>query len=158
MSNWVTKYFLPFLVIALVAAIYFDSSSVEKIDLDTSYSEPVATAPIQRQPASRPPLTRESRASASVTKSRLAIGERYNTLKELELDLQAAGFVRTGYFGKFWPASVADIATGRDEIKFVRQNGTPHHYKGFGGYNMKMVRLWSGNKETIVVFRSEEKR
>ena len=158
MTNWVTKYFLPFLVIALIVALYFDSSSVEKIDLDSSYREPVAVAPIQPRTASRPPLTREPQASASVTKSRLAIGERYNSLKDLEADLRAQGFVRTGYFGKFWPASVADIATGRNEIKFVRQNGTPHHYKGFDGYNMKMVRLWRGNKETIVVFRSEEKR
>ena len=158
MTNWVTKYFLPFLVIALIAALFFDSSSVEKVDLDSSYNEPVAVAPIQPRTASRPPLTREPKASAPVTKSRLAIGERYNSLKDLEADLRAQGFVRTGYFGKFWPASVADIATGRDGIKFVRQDGTPHHYKGFDGYNMKMVRLWRGNKETIVVFRSEEKR
>jgi len=158
MSHWVTKYFLPFLVIALIAAIYFDSSSVEKIDLDSSYSGPVAVAPIQRHPAARPPLTPKPQASASVTRSRLAIGERYNSLKELDADLKAAGFVRVGTFGKFWPASVADIATGRNEIKFVRQNGTPHHYKQFAGYDMKMVRLWRGNKETIVVFRSEEKR
>ena len=158
MTNWVTKYFLPFLVIALIVALYFDSSSVEKVDLDASYSEPVAVAPRQPQADSRPPLTRAPQASAAVTRSRLAIGERYNTLAELEQDLQAAGFVRVGTFGEFWPASVADIATGRDEIKFVRQNGTPHHYKKFAGYDMKMVRLWSGNKETIVVFRSEEKR
>jgi hypothetical protein len=130
MSNWVTKYVLPFLVIALIVALYFDSSSVEKLDLDSSYREPVAVAPIQPRTASRPPLTREPQASASVTKSRLAIGERYNSLKDLEADLRAQGFVRIGYFGKFWPASVADIATGRNEIKFVRQNGTPHHYKG----------------------------
>ena len=158
MTNWVTKYFLPFLVIALIVTLYFDSSSVEKVDLDSSYNEPVAVAPIQPQTASRSPLTREPQASASVTKSRLAIGERYNSLKELELDLQAQGFVRVGYFGKFWPASVAEIATGRNEIKFAKQDGTPHHYKEFDGYNMKMVRLWRGNKETIVVFRSEEKR
>lgn len=158
MTNWVTKYFLPFLVIALIVALYFDSSSVEKVDLDSSYNEPVAVAPIQPRTASRPPLTREPQASAPVTKSRLAIGERYNSLKDLEADLRAQGFIRTGYFGKFWPASVADIATGRNEIKFVRQDRTPHHYKGFDGYNMKMVRLWRGNKETIVVFRSEEKR
>jgi hypothetical protein len=158
MSNWVTKYFLPFLVIALIVALYFDSSSVEKIDLDVSYSESVAVAPIQPRTASRPQSTRESKASTPVTKSRLARGERYNSLKDLEADLRAQGFVRTGYFGKFWPASVADIATGRNEIKFVRQNGTPHHYKGFDGYNMKMVRLWRGRKETIVVFRSVEKR
>jgi len=158
MSSWVTKYFLPVIVIALIAAIYFDSISVERVTLDSSYSESVAVAPIQRQTTSRPPLTRDPQASAAVTRSRLAIGERYNTLEELELDLQAAGFVRTGTFGEFWPASVADIATGRDEIKFVRQDGTPQHYKEFAGYDMKMVRLWSGNKETIVVFRSEEKR
>jgi hypothetical protein len=158
MTNWVTKYFLPFLVIALIVALYFDSSSVEKVDLDSSYIEPVAVAPIQPRTASRPPLTREPQASAPVTKSRLAIGERYNSLKDLEADLRAQGFIRTGYFGKFWPASVAEIASGRNEIKFVRQDRTPHHYKGFDGYNMKMVRLWRGNKETIVVFRSEEKR
>ena len=158
MNKLITKYFLPFLIIALIAAIYFDSSSVEKIDLDSRYSEPVAVAPIQPQTASRPPLTRERQASASVTKSRLAIGERYNSLKELEADLQAQGFIRTGYFGKFWPASVAEIGTGRNEIKFARQDGTPHHYKKFDGYNMKMVRLWRGRKETIVVFRSVEKR
>jgi hypothetical protein len=158
MTNWVTKYFLPFLVIALIVALYFDSSSVEKVDLDSSYNEPVAVAPIQPRTASRPPLTREPQASAPVTKSRLAIGERYNSLKDLEADLRAQGFIRTGYFGKFWPASVAEIASGRNEIKFVRQDRTPHHYKGFDGYNMKMVRLWRGNKETIVVFRSEEKR
>jgi hypothetical protein len=158
MNNWVTKYFLPFLVIALIAALYFDSSSVEKVDLDAGYSEPVAVAPIQPRTDSRPPVTRESQASTPITKSRLAIGERYNTLKDLEADLRAQGFVRTGYFGKFWPASVADIATGRNEIKFVRQDRTPHHYRGFDGFNLKMVRLWRGKKETIVVFRSEEKR
>jgi hypothetical protein len=158
MDNWVTKYFLPFLVIALIAALYFDLSSVEKVDLDAGYSASVDVAPIQPRNASRPPVTRKPQASPSVTKSRLAIGERYNNLVDLEADLRAQGFVRTGYFGKFWPASVAEIATGRNEIKFVRQNGTPHHYKGFDGYNMKMVRLWRGNKETIVVFRSEEKR
>jgi len=158
MNKLITKYFLPFLVIAVIAAIYFDSSSVEKIDLDSSYTEPVAVAPIQPQTASRLPLTRKPQASASVTKSRLAIGERYNTLKALEKELRSQGFVRTGYFGKFWPASVAEIATGRNEIKFAGQDGTPHHYKEFDGYNMKMVRLWRGRKETIVVFRSVEKR
>lgn len=158
MDNWITKYFLPFLVITLIAALYFDSSSVEKVDLDASYSEPVAVAPVQPRTASQPPVTRKPQASSSVTKSRLAIGERYNTLNDLEADLRAQGFVLTGHFGNFWPASVAEIASGRNEIKFVKQNGTPHHYKGFDGYNMKMVRLWRGNKETIVVFRSEEKR
>jgi hypothetical protein len=158
MNNWITKYFLPFLVIALIVVIYFDSSSVEKVDLDVSDSQSVDVAPIQPRTGSGPPLTREPQTSTPITKSRLAIGERYNSLNDLEADLRAQGFVRTGYFGEFWPASVADIVTGRNEIKFVRQDGTPHHYKGFDGYNMKMVRLWRGYKETIVVFRSEEKR
>ena len=94
MSSWVTKYFLPVIVIALIAAVYFDSNSVERVTLDASYGEPVAVAPRQRQTTSRPPLTREPQASAAVTRSRLAIGERYNTLEELEQDLLAAGFVR----------------------------------------------------------------
>lgn len=89
MDNWITKYFLPFLVITLIAALYFDSSSVEKVDLDASYSEPVAVAPVQPRTASRPPVTRKPQTSSSVTKSRLAIGERYNTLNDLEADLRA---------------------------------------------------------------------
>lgn len=74
------------------------------------------------------------------------------------MDQQAAGFLRTGYFGQYWPARVAEIATDNDAISFVRQNGTRHNYTKFDGYRMKMVRLRSGDRETIVVFRSQSKR
>jgi hypothetical protein len=158
MYSWVTKYVLPFLVIALIVALYFDSKSVEMVPLDASYSEPVATSPGQRQTVSRPSLTLNPQAPATVMKSRLAIGERYTSLKELDQDQTAAGYVRIGNFGEFWPASVAEVATDRDNIVFVRQNGAQQNYKGFAGYNIKMIRLWRGNKETIVIYRSENKR
>jgi len=87
----------------------------------------------------------------------LAVGQRYNSLDQLVADQRAAGFVRVGYFGKHWPAKATEVATDQDEIKFVRQGGTPHHYTRFSGYEMKMVRLMAGKQETIVVFRSVKK-
>jgi hypothetical protein len=72
-------------------------------------------------------------------------------------DLDIAGFVRTGYFGKYWPATVAEIAADIGEIRFVRQDGTRHTYRKFDGYDMRMIRLRAGDKETIVVLRSKIK-
>ena len=34
----------------------------------------------------------------------------------------------------------------------VRQYGTAHYYNKFDGYEMKMVRLTAGNRETVMVF------
>lgn len=157
MDKLITRYLLPFLLVALVVALFLEFSSVERIELDSNYGQPVASSPRPLQPAPRQSLNNGRQASSPVTKSRLAAGQSYRSLDELVKDQLAAGFVRTGYFGKHWPARVSEIATDRNEIKFVRQNGTPHHYKGFGGYIMKMVRLKSGAKETIVVFRSVKK-
>lgn len=140
------KLWFPLLLIALVVALYSGLGSVKTLDLDTRYDAPVA------------PSTQPAPGAGSRIASRLAVGVRYRTLEELLADQQAAGFVRTGYFGKFWPATVTEIATDRNEIKFVRQNGTQHHYTKFDGYEMKMVRLMAGNRETIVVFRSANKR
>lgn len=63
----------------------------------------------------------------------MAVGERYDSLEALVLDLDIAGFVRTVYFGKHWPAKVTEIAEGRGGISFVRQNGTCHNYQKFDG-------------------------
>lgn len=144
--NKLLQIWVPFLVIALSLLLYFEFSSVEKVDLDPVYGERPAKQPL---PASQ---------TEPQISSRLAVGQRYNSLAQLVADQQAADFVRIGYFGKHWPAKVSEIATDQDEIKFVRQNGTPHHYTKFAGYEMKMIRLTTGNKETIVVFRSAEKK
>ena len=116
--------------------MFFKFGSVEKVNLDPVYGEQVAPQ----------------------AASRLAVGQRFTSHAELIDDQLAAGFLRVGTFGKHWPARVTEIATAKDEIKFVRQGGTPHYYPKFDGYDMKMVRLMAGNQETIVVFRSAKKR
>ena len=148
--NKLIQIWVPFLVIALSFALYFEFSSVEKVNLDPVYGDQVESRPLRQ--------SQSARQTTPKVASRLAVGQRFASHAELVADQQAAGFVRTGSFGKFWPATVTEIATGKDEIKFVRQNGTPHHYAKFGGYDVKMVRLMAGNKETIVVFRSASKR
>jgi hypothetical protein len=157
MNNWITKIWLPFLLLALVVAVYFEfgTGTVKTIVLDSDYSAPTVSESQSVQSSQR--ARHSSQRSAPKRKSRLAAGERYASLKELVVDQQIAGFVRTGYFGKFWPATVAEIATDKNGISFVRQNGTRHNYTKFYGYSMKMVRLRSGDKETIVVFRSQVK-
>jgi hypothetical protein len=147
--NKLLQIWAPFLVIALSFLLYFDFDAVEKVNLDPVYGERVG--------GQRPRQPEPARQAAPEVASRLAVGQRYNSLAQLVDDQRAAGFVRTGYFGKHWPATVTEITTDRNEIKFVRQDGTPHHYTKFYGYDMKMVRLMSGKQETIVVFRSTNK-
>lgn len=146
--NKYLQIWVPFLVIALSFVLYSEFSSVERLTLDPVY--------VDRQASQ--PLTPPARQVAPQVVSRLAVGQRYNSLDQLVADQRAADFVRVGYFGKHWPAKVTEIATDQDEIKFVRQGGTPHHYKKFNGYEMKMVRLMAGKQETIVVFRSVKKK
>ena len=157
MNNWVTKIWLPLLLLALAVAMYFESTSVKTIDLDSGYSPPSVSQP---QAVQSPQRTGQGVQRGEATrKSRLVAGARFATLDELVADQQIAGYVRTGYFGKFWPATVAEIATAKNGISFVRQDGTRHNYTKFYGYRMKMVRLRAaGDKETIVVFRSLNKR
>jgi hypothetical protein len=155
MNNWVTKIWLPFLLIALVAAVYLEFGSVESFDPQVQQGPPGVDVPLKREP----PLSSQGIQKASLNvESRLAVGERFGSLEELVADQDAAGFVRTGYFGKYWPARVVEIQLADDGIGFVRQNGVKHNYTKFDGYRMKMVRLNSGGKETIVVFRSRLKR
>ncbi len=156
MEKWVTKFWLPFLLVALSVAVFMEFGSVKTFNLDSAGYEPGAVDP--RKGQSSGAVRPTSRQVDSAGQSRLAIGERYASLEELVADQQAVGFLRTGYFGQYWPARVAEIATDNDAISFVRQNGTRHNYTKFDGYRMKMVRLRSGDQETIVVFRSQSKR
>jgi len=156
MKNWVTKIWLPFLLTALVIAVYFESTSVKSVDLDTDYIEPRVSGAQVRPllPDSEPARQQET----SRFKSHLAAGERYASLDELVSDQLAAGYIKTGYFGKHWPATVSEIKNDNDGIVFIRKDGTKHTYSKFDGYRMKMVRLTAGDKETIVIFRSQSKR
>jgi hypothetical protein len=153
MNNWVIKICLPVLLLALVFAFYSGSGSVKTFDPQAGRGDPLASQLLQDKQ-----VVQRAKSLSRKVVSRLAAGERYVSLKELVADQDAAGFVRTGYFGKFWPATVAEIAVDRDGISFVRQNGTRHNYTKFDGYGMKMVRLRAGDKETLVVFRSQSKR
>jgi hypothetical protein len=141
------------LLVAAAVGLLLESGSVQHIDSDAVHGGRPDTLALQRQPYAEP-----SRPVTSSQASRLAVGERFASFDELVGDQQVAGYVKVGTFGKFWPATVTEIATDRDEIKFIRQGGTPHHYTKFDGYDMKMVRLMAGDKETIVVFRSLKKR
>jgi len=151
MEKWVTKYLVPLLLLVLIIALYFDLRSVETIDPQVGRHEQSGT---ESQPVRQPLQQVVPRGE-----SRLAVGERYASLEDLVADQQAAGYIRTGYFGKHWPATVIEIQTDDDGIRFVRRNGTSHNYTGFNGYHMKVVHLSGpGEQETIVVFRSANKR
>ncbi len=148
--NKLIQIWVPFLVIALSFTLYSEFSSVEKVNLDPAYGDQAESPPLRQ--------LQQKRQAAPKAPSRLALGQRFASHAELVDDQLAAGFVRVGTFGKHWPATVTEIATDKDEIRFVRQGGTPHYYPKFDGYDMKMVRLMDGNQETIVVFRSASKR
>lgn len=147
MGRWITKIVLPLLILALIV-VYFESGSVKTINPDSGYSGTISK-PQAKYPPSR---------NAAAAKSRLAIGERYITLADLVADQQTTGYLRVGTFGKNWPAQVTEIINDNNSIAFVKGDGTKHNYTGFDGYQMKVVRLNAGERETIVVFRSEEKR
>lgn len=149
MERWVTRIWLPLLLLALAVALYFEFGSIRTIEVDAVYSEPVVGAPKRSLPQHN---------VAPAVKGRLAVGERYASLDELVADQLAAGYLKVGYFGKFWPAAVTEIADAEDGIVFYRSDGTRHTYTGFEGYRMKMVRLLGDNgKETIIIFRSVDK-
>ena len=152
--NKLIQIWVPFLAIALSFVLYSKFSSVEKVTLDPVYGDRPESPPLRPPEAVRQP----ARQVAPQVASRLAVGQRFNSLEQLDADQRTAGFVRVGYFGKHWPAKVTEIATDQDEIKFVRQGGTPHHYTKFDGFEMKMVRLMAGKQETIVVFRGTLKK
>lgn len=155
MNNIMSKYWLAFLAIILVIGLFSEFRSVEKVDMGTSGRHSLSPLTGTKAPAGAQSRALPQKASRVV---RLAAGQRFNNLEELVNNQLAEGFVRTGYFGKHWPATVTEIATDRHKISFARQDGTRHTYSKFHGYDMKMVRLNAGNQETIVVFRSQDKR
>lgn len=145
MKKWLTKYLVPLLLLAVALALYLDARSVITIDPQAARYAPAGSGPqVEQVPRGE---------------SRLRVGERYASLEELAADQREAGYLRTGSFGRHWPAMVTEIQTDDDGIRFVRKNGTPHEYTGFDGYRMQVVHLSGpGDQETVVVFRSAQKR
>lgn len=96
--------------------------------------------------------------SAQSTAVPTRLGQTFSSLAELKTVEMGGGFVPTGTFGNSWPATVGEILLANDKVTFTRQNGISHTYKGFGGYRLKVVRLFSAKgEEVIVVFRSQLK-
>jgi len=151
------KKYLNLLILLIIAAVavgvLYDAGSVKRIGYDSVPGGRPDTKAIEREPYVTP-----SRPMTASLASRLTVGARFSSFEDLVNDQLAAGYVKVGSFGNHWPATVTEIAKDKDEITFVRQDGTKHHYNKFGGYDMKMVRLVANNQETIVVFRSNEKR
>jgi membrane protein implicated in regulation of membrane protease activity len=152
------KRFLPLLlissiIVAVAVGVLLDAGSVQRIESYGLSGVRTDTSALKREPYGE-----QSRPVTSYMTSRLAVGVRFSSLDDLVSDQQAAGYVKVGLFGNYWPATVTETEKDKDEIKFVRQDGTKHHYDKFDGYEMKMVRLVAGNRETIVVFRSQQKK
>jgi hypothetical protein len=151
------KPYLTLLILVIITAVavgvLLDAGSVKRIDYDSVPRGRSETKAIEREPYGTPaqPMT-------TSPASRLAVGARFVSIDDLVNDQLAAGYVKIGTFGNYWPATVTEIDKGRDEINFVRQDGTSHHYNKFDGYDMKMIRLMAGNQETVAVFRSQQKR
>jgi hypothetical protein len=143
-----TRYIFPVLLVMMVVAIYFEFTSVQTIEYDI----PADPSLVQSRELKQGPRQKVT------TVEPLMIGDRFRSLKELVAHQQSAGFVRVGLFGAVWPAKVAEVQIEQDRISFVRGDGTRHNYNRFDGYTMKMVRLKQDGQETIVVFRSENKR
>jgi len=151
------KYWIITLVAVLACVAYSEHGSVQNVPLGGSETAYGSSKAKSLQPTTRPPTMDALKRSRVVGQSRLKAGERFDSLNDLVNDQLLDGFVRIGVFGEHWPATVAEIATDRNEITFVRQDGVRHSYTKFPGYKMKMVRLKAGKQETIVVFRAQER-
>lgn len=86
------------------------------------------------------------------------VGHSFKDFQALQTDQEKRGFVFLGRFDEAWPAEITEIRMAKDSIQFTRQDGTPHNYSGFEGYELKLIHLkGEGDKQTIVLFRSKEK-
>ena len=157
MKKWVTKTWFPLLLLALFAAQYLEFGSIRTIDLDTEHNVNAITGPKEIPVTRLAEPTTQKKIDQAV--SRLAVGQHYASLTVLVADQLVAGYLKTGYFGNDWPATVSEITSDNDGIVFTKRDGSRHTYSGFNGYRMKMVRLnGGGDREIIVVFRSVEKQ
>lgn len=84
------------------------------------------------------------------------LGHRYQSLEELNAAQRAVGYAPVGFFGDNWPARISEVVTAKDQIEFVRGDGVAHSYQGFDGRYLKVIRLFSEDRqETLIVYRSD---
>ena len=156
-DRWVNRYLLPLLLLFLVVSLYFEFGSVETVDLDRFSQDSV-------RDQSRPQIDSVQEAKTTAPKfDTLVSGDNltgilFDSLEALVDHQSEAGFVKVGTFEGGWPARVIEVQSDRDQISFVRQNGTRHTYQKFDGYDMRMIRLKKGERETLIIFRSRNKR
>jgi hypothetical protein len=93
-----------------------------------------------------------------VERSRAAALPSFASETEFLAEQKKHGFISIGKFDTSWPATYVDELMAEDSISFMRQDGTPHKYSGFGGYRLKVIRLRdAAGGEPIFVLRSQHK-
>ncbi len=67
------------------------------------------------------------------------------------------GWAIIGSFGTGWPAHTEETIDSYATIKFTRDNGTPHIYGTFEGYDLKVIKMRNEEgQEVIRVLRSQQ--
>ena len=81
----------------------------------------------------------------------------YNSEFDFVTNQQAEGWAVIGSFGSPWPARTEHTITSYATIEFTRDNGTPHAYGSFEGYDLKVIQMRNEEgQEVIRVLRSKE--
>jgi len=160
-----TRYLVPLLLLLLLATAaneLLTNQNGWRDWLAGDRQEPLPEVLPPRTPASKAPASSPRPAYfepdyATPSSAPVAIGETFASLSALDARMEQTGFVRVGRFGSAWPATVVEVKSDDDGIRFVRGDGTPHRYDKFDGYTLLMVRLL-GQGESIGVYRSQRKR
>lgn len=70
---------------------------------------------------------------------------------------RSEGWAVIGSFGGPWPARTEHTINSYATIEFTRDNGTPHSYGTFEGYDLKVIQMRNEEgQEVIRVLRSQE--
>lgn len=94
---------------------------------------------------------------SSADASNALIGRSFTNREEFLADQQNRDYLFVGRFDEDWPAKVVGVDTARDRISICRADGTLHHYNGYEGYWLKVVRFNSQRGgEAIIVLRSRK--
>lgn len=90
----------------------------------------------------------------------LACGQKteFDSAAEFEREMKEDGWVKIAAFGDpAWPARIVDEHRSRGTISFRGPDGTPREYQGFGGYELRVLRLeGEGGSRAIMLYRSEK--
>ena len=149
-GNRLRPFWKPLLVVALGLLVW------RLLPDSVVTTEPKSGGDYSTERGVTPPRERTPVAASAPA---LEPGERFASLEALLAAQQARGYLRIGLFGGSWPAMVTEVLNGNDAISFTKKDGSRHNYQGFDGYRLQMVRLsGSGQEETLVVFRSQNRR